>query len=442
VVKPPDPNLKFINARYRFGVRRLAVVVAAVAALLVPSLASGSPNVQYGIQDDAWLAYGPGTLQQRIAKLEALGTQIVRYNVRWDQVALRRPKQATSPADPAYRWQVPDAVLQGLHNAGLDVVVGLLGTPGWANGGQATNYAPKLGADFGNFAYAAARRYPWVRKWLIWNEPNQRRWLIPDTPAVYVTRLLNPAYAAIHRATPAARVGGGVTAPRGNLGGVAPVNWIAGMKAAGARLDAYAHHPYPSSKAETPITGGCDHCLTITMATLPRLLTTVARAFGPKPIWLTEYGYQTNPPDRLLGVSPALQARYLGQGALRAFQAPRVEMLIHYLYRDEPDVARFQSGLVYLNNSPKPALEAFQLPLAQVDRSGASVDLWGEVRPGSGRRVYRLQLLVGGAWRWLGPLRTTTPRGFFYATVQLRAGTVVRAVDPVTRTYGAPVLVT
>ena len=75
------------------------------------------------------------------------------------------------------------------------------------------------------------------------------------------------------------------------------------MGRAGARLDAYAHHPHPLSPAESPFKGGCDHCTTISMANLERLLTEVRRAFGPRTrIWLTELGYQTNPPDRILGV--------------------------------------------------------------------------------------------------------------------------------------------
>jgi hypothetical protein len=48
----------------------------------------------------------------------------------------------------------------------------------------------------------------------------------------------------------------------------------------------------------------------------------VCRAFGRKRIWLTEYGYQTNPPDGYLGVSAALQARYLADAAYRACATP------------------------------------------------------------------------------------------------------------------------
>ena len=58
------------------------------------------------------------------------------------------------------------------------------------------------------------------------------------------------------------------------------------------------------------------------MATVDRLVREVGRAFGRKRLWLTEYGYQTNPPDRYLGVSAALQARYLADAALpRLFDA-------------------------------------------------------------------------------------------------------------------------
>ena len=144
---------------------------------------------------------------------------------------------------------------------------------------------------------------------------------------------------------------GGVTAPRGSAGGLSPVDFIRGMRSARARIDAYAHHPYPLDRAATPFSGGCGHCETITMATLERLLREVSRNLGAKRIWLTEYGYQTNPPDRTLGVSFASQARLHAQASRRVYLAPRVDMLIHYLYRDEPDVGRWQSGLTKLTGA-------------------------------------------------------------------------------------------
>ena len=380
-----------------------------------------SPSVQYGIQDDAWLQYGDGTLDERIAELDALGVDLVRYTLNWHVIEPRRAERD---------WSSSDAVLQGLRSAGVGAVVSIWGAPRWANLGRAPNWAPATGSSFAAFAAAAAKRYPWVKKWVIWNEPNQRRWLRPTTSATYVSRLLNPAYTAIHRASRGTMVAGGVTAPRGSSGGLSPVDFIRGMRAARARLDAYAHHPYPLDRAATPFTGGCAHCETITMATLERLLREVSRNFGAKRIWLTEYGYQTNPPDRTLGVSYARQARLLADASHRVYLAPRVDMLIHYLYRDEPEVGRWQSGLTKLTGAAKPALRAYQLPLVQASRTGSRTILWGQVRPGKGRQRYVLQQHRNGSWDDVGGTRLTSSRGFLSLAVSAGRGTKFRLMLP------------
>ncbi len=357
----------------------LFVMLLAVAAGIAASPVEASKAVRYGIQDDAWLEYGPGTLDQRLATFKRLGVPLVRFTLHWNEVARRRPADPASPRDPAYDWRLPDRILRGLHRHGLTPVLTLVGTPSWANGGRAPNFAPPRPRHFRAFARAAATRYPWVRYWLIWNEPNKPLWLKPTKSSIYVKHLLNPAYEAIHAVLPHALVGGGATAPRGGLGGVAPVTWLRGMAAAHAKLDAYAHHPYPSTPAETPSSGGCRNCPSITMATLPKLLILVRRAFGRKPVWLTEYGYQTNPPDTFLGVSPKRQSTLLSLAAMRAWRLARVTMLIQYLYRDESVLSRFQTGLVYANDRPKPSLQGFKLPFAEMRRDG-----FRTVRLGSG----------------------------------------------------------
>ena len=181
---------------------------------------------------------------------------------------------------------------------------------------------------------------------------------------------------AIHAVLPHARVGGGVTGPRGAAGGVAPVAWVRGMAAAHAKFDAYAHHPYPSTPSETPSSGGCKNCPWITMATIRKLLILVKRSFGPKPIWLTEYGYQTNPPDTFLGVPLKRQATMLSLAAMRAWRLPRVTMLFQYLYRDEPELSRFQTGLVFADDRRE--------AVAAGD-SGCRSRRWGDA--GSGDRL-------------------------------------------------------
>ena len=61
----------------------------------------------------------------------------------------------------------------------------------------------------------------------------------------------------------------------------------------------------------------------------------MTRLYGNKRIWITEYGYQTNPPDRIFGVSFANQARYLTQAYGIAKRNPRIDMFLWFLLRDE-----------------------------------------------------------------------------------------------------------
>jgi hypothetical protein len=208
------------------------------------------------------------------------------------------------------------------------------------------------------------------------------------------------------------------------------------MWAAGARFDAYAHHPYPSSPAETPSSGGCRDCPSITMATLPKLLILVRRSFGAKPVWLTEYGYQTNPPDTFLGVTPRKQATMLSLAAMRAWRLPRVTMLIQYLYRDEPVLSRFQSGLVFADDRWKPSRQGFQLPFAQMARRGEQAVLWGQIRNGRpGRKTYRLEVLRKNRWQPVGRARLTNDQGILMRTIRVKRGGLFRIWSPSQRRY-------
>jgi hypothetical protein len=408
---------------------RFVLVLATACAFLALSAppATAGPGVRYGIQDDAWLLHGPGTLGSRLDTLSRLGVDVVRFNLQWDRIEARRGRPD---------WTASDAVLKGLRARGIPAVVGLVGSPRWANGGRAPNWAPRAG-EFAAFARTAARRYSWVRDWLIWNEPNQSRWLRPTVPSLYVRALLNPAYAAIHGVKRNARVAGGVTAPRAGSAGLSPVDWIRGMAKSRPKLDAYAHHPYPARPTDSPFAGGCtaSTCKTITMATLERLLTETARAFGPKRIWLTEYAYQTGK----FGVSKQRQAELIGQGALRVAKTPRVDLLVHYLVRDEPATARFQSGLFSFSMRAKPAAFAFPFPLAQAGRNGSRLVLWGQVRPRTGAQTFRLQVRSGGAWRWSGGTRRTNGRGFFSVGVAAPKGTQLRIWSPRDAAYSAAI---
>ncbi len=135
---------------------------------------------------------GPGTFDERLDQVDALGVDVVRVNLRWDEIAAKRPAKPSSHLDPAYRWAAGDVLLGGLRARGIAPVVTLVGTPRWANGGRAANWAPKSPSSFANFAYAAAKRYPYVRRWVIWNEPNKYWQLRPTSASTYVRAVAQP----------------------------------------------------------------------------------------------------------------------------------------------------------------------------------------------------------------------------------------------------------
>jgi hypothetical protein len=405
--------------------RRALILAALAGALAAPASAAAAPGITFGIQDDAWLHSSP--LETRLKTLDRLGPDVVRFTVRWDQVARKRPARATNPNDKAYDWQGSDAILRGLRAHHIAVLVTLYGAPRWANGHHGPNVMPRSKWTFSAFAVAVAKRYPWIRRWEIWNEPNLRTFLRPNSPRLYVQRLLNPTVAALHRVRRGMTVAGGATSPRRTPSGMGPIQFMRGMRAAHARLDVYSHHPYPVSRLETPSSANCRYCTGIlTMARLPDLLKEVRRDFGGRHVWLTEYGYQTNPPDRYLGVSRALQAKYLAQASYLARKAPRVDLLIHFLVKDERTAGRWQSGLMTFRGAQKPSFWSFSIPLLQVSRHGSRTVLWGQVRAGQGRQRYVLQRAVGRRWRSIGGSRLTSSRGYFQRVVDAAPGTRFR----------------
>ena len=127
-------------------------------------------------------------------------------------------------------------------------------------------------------------------------------------------------------------------------------------------FDVYAHHPYADKGSEAPgyKPAGAE-ARRIQLGNIGTLITQLTKLYGPKHLWITEYGYQTNPPDRQYGVSLALQAQYMKQAWAKLAANPRVDMMIWFLLRDEARVdAGWQSGLYTVGGARKPSRETFE----------------------------------------------------------------------------------
>jgi hypothetical protein len=119
----------------------------------------------------------------------------------------------------------------------------------------------------------------------------------------------------------------------------------------------------------------------------------------------------------------------MSEAAMRAYVTPRVDMLIQYLVQDEPDIARWQSGILTVKGVEKPSYQAFQLPLTVEKRTSATITLWGQIRPGTGRQQYVLEQQRGTRWLRVGAAEWTSPRGFFKRAVPAVAGASYRVLQ-------------
>jgi hypothetical protein len=359
----------------------LLVAAAVVAAGASPPAAEASRFLQPGIHDDAQILNGDPA--EVFPRLQELNTKVIRVTLWWggpNGVARRSvPAQPTSPVDPAYNWVKYDRLVRNAAAAGIQVVFTVLGTPAWANRDLSWNVPPVNAGDLQSFVIAAARRYngsrvvdgsplPAVKRWVAWNEPNNpvflreqyRRvrgaWVVQS--ARDYARICNAVVNGVRLGQRSGKVACGATAPRGNNSplssrpSVSPLVFLDALKKAGARgFSAYAHHPYYGSRLETPTTlpraaVQGQKTTAVTLANLDVLTRRVVALYGRgMRIWVTEYGYQTNPPDALFGVSWANQARYLRQAYLRLKRDARVDMFIWFLLRDETRVGGWESGL-------------------------------------------------------------------------------------------------
>jgi hypothetical protein len=168
---------------------------------------------------------------------------------------------------------------------------------------------------------------------------------------------------------PGGQVACGVTGPKGNdapgtpRASVDPISFLAAAKKFGMkRFDVYAHHPYADAGREAPsyvLQGRFKR--RIQLGNINLLLSRLTQLYGPKHLWITEYGYQTNPPDRtIFGTSWSKQALYLKQAYAIARKNPRIDMLLWFLVRDQPQISGWQSGLATVTGKKKPAWNAFQ----------------------------------------------------------------------------------
>jgi hypothetical protein len=158
---------------------------------------------------------------------------------------------------------------------------------------------------------------------------------------------------------------------------------------------AFADHPYPDNNLPPSRDSSHDpnDAPFSQLANLEHELDRLQGVYGSHerfPIYDTEYGYITHPPNAKRYVSPATAAYYINWAEYLSWKQRRVASTMQYLLYDPPPDAinrgdgGFSSGLLFSDGRPKPTYAAYRLPLylpVTSTRRGRPLEVWGCIRP-------------------------------------------------------------
>jgi len=474
---------------------RRALAAAALCAALPTAPALAAPEQLSLIEDETlMLESGPAVQAQALDEAKSLGADVIRANVIWARFApspnsKRRPRKFNGKdpaAYPAGAFAMLDSFVAGAQQRGMQVLLTPTGPiPAWASrcGGSVKNRRvckpdPK---QFGAFVRALGKRYPTVKMWSIWNEPNLRSWLSPQYEVVGSKAVQRSA--SLYRSLASSAIAGlrgtghrdaeiwlGETAPLGDdpsgcsaqrslrvprrcakrITKTSPETFLRGvfcLKTSGKRLTGaeardqrcgnykrlrvtgYAHHPYTRGGSRPPLSRVNRGEITIGSASrLTRLLDRAARAKRiPKrlPVHYTEHGWQTKP-DLIFGVTDEQQAEYINQSDWIAYKNNRVRTVAQYKIVDDANIGSgFQMGLKLLNGTRKPAYAAYRLPI-WVSGRGSELTVYGQLRPAENGTPQTVEIqraaAAGAAFQTVTTASVTSANGTFTAKVPNTGG--------------------
>jgi hypothetical protein len=393
-------------------IKFLCGVIVSLAAAFV--LAGGASAVDVGVVDD----YGIAPLNSIgfVDTLTALGMRENRLSIPWDPAA-----PTTIPKQQALEQYMMLATLRGVR-----IVFAVAPTKA-----TAITSDPGAAGAYVAFLQQLARAFPAVKDFVVGNEPNQPRFWQPQferrgqplSPAAYYA-LLARSYDGLKSVDPAISVIGLGLSPRGNDQpnarenvSISPVRFLNGLgkayRRAGRRkpiMDALSIHPYPDRDTDSLMKGyrwpnaGTPNLDRIKQAFWDAFNGTAQPTFregrsrGSMTLRLGEIGWQ-------VGVVPSSAGAYYGQESVRptneASQAgiyaqairylacdASVQSMLFFLLRDEPDLERWQAGLVRADGSARPSFESVKATLTQTGgRCAGRLRSWRHSTKVAGARV-------------------------------------------------------
>jgi hypothetical protein len=256
-------------------------------------------------------------------------------------------------------------------------------------GSATTPLMPEARTQFASYVAAVVKQVPAIRDVIVGNEPNLNRFWLPqfdeagnDVAAPAYFALLSEVYDAAKEAVAEVTIWGGALAPRGiDRPGTgrdthSPTTFIrdlgAAYRASGRTeppFDGFAFHPYPANSSIPPDRPTDPKSNSILLADYEeKLAPLLAEAFGHVvPVLYSELGVETIIPPAKASlyegvevgkpVDEATQADYYRRAIDLASCQENVAGLLLFHSHDERALAGFQSGVYYVDGTPKTSLE-------------------------------------------------------------------------------------
>jgi hypothetical protein len=446
----------------------LTILCGLTAVAALPASASAGSGQLAVFQDDAALVHsGSSTRHATLDELSALGVDVVKVQLSWANVA---PRERSKPAgfdgtDPAqYSWGAYADLVSAAQARGLRVMLALSPPyPGWATKRKRDleGVDRPSSREFGRFAQAAGARFGTVDIWTIGNEPNHKGYLYPQSSTGGT-----PIAPHLYRAQVRASVSGlrrsghagdtilfGELLPiavsaRGPKRNLKPILFLREFfcldskwrpyrgRAARARgctkyrkltgTTGFAYHPYTRPAGPRLVEPSSDDATIRSLGRVTRALDIArrkGRLGGPRaPVWITEFGFQSNPPDHIFGARLSRIPGFMGESELwLALSNKRVKSYSQYTMTDTPlvgnDTSTWQSGLRYADGRAKRGVySAYRLPIFVRLLGSGRVEVRGAARPGGRGSVVQVQQRLSGGFKDLGaPITVSNSRGYFTA---------------------------
>ena len=320
-------------------------------------------------------------VQLTLAKLAGFDT--IRVTTIWT------PGQVTLQADERARLKNVDAAAT---LSGIRVVLSV-----YHAGSRTTPLTAEHRSQFARFTAATAQEFPSFRDVVVGNEPNLNRFWLPqygpngeNLAAPAYLELLGQTYDALKAVSREIRVWGGALSPRGidrpgsGRDTHSPTKFIRDMGIAyraSARtlpvMDGLAIHPYCDTSSQPPRECAHPRTTSIGIADYDKLVALLAEAFdgtrqpgSTLPILYAEFGveslvpaakeavYTGTEPTTIRPVAEPTQGQFYRDAVELAFCQPNVRGILLFHVVDEKERPAWQSGVYYVDGTPKASLPA------------------------------------------------------------------------------------